>query len=387
MIQADLFHPAELPPRDREAWLSLCAATPVFSSPLLGPDFAEAVGAVRPDARVAVFRQGGAVLGLLAFHLRPSGLARPIGSPFSDYHALITPPDPTLDGPGALAAAGLSAYRFSALLDPYGLFAEQTEAACKGWVMQLGEGGAAAYVEALRTDNPKRAKNYRRLENKLERELGPIELVGPDFDQDAYDLLLRWKRDQLRRTGKHDFLGPDWTRGLMQSLFERREGDFQGLMVTLRAGGRIVAGHFGVRLGETYHPWIASMDPDGGAWSPGQTLLAQAIRKMPELGLTAYDLAPSHDHYKQPFCTTTRAVAEGLALTGSADGRKMAACEEAWALAARGSGAVRRLRRRMDHIAAVELTVGGRLKGMIGAVAGQARRSRAVGADDALSGI
>ncbi len=388
MIEAEVLHPSRLAAGDRAAWLAWCAATPAFGSPLLGPDFAEAVGAVREDARVAVLRRGGAAAGFLAYHARPSGYARPIGSPFSDYHALITPPGAPIGGAWALAAAGVSAYRFSALVDPYGCFAAVPGEADEGYVMRLGEGGAEAYAEQLRQANPKRFKNWRRLENKLEREVGPVTMVGPDHDVAAYDLLMDWKRAQLKRTGLHDFLAADWTRTLMRSLFETRDGDFQGMMITLRAGDRVIAGHFGVRLGDVFHPWIASIDPQGGTWSPGQTLLSQAIRVMPRLGLSSYDLAASHGHYKAPFCLDRVPVREGSAVAATAAGRRQGRREDAWSRASRAAPAVGKLRRRMDHVASVELSMGGRMRGLLQAVAAQGRRGRgADGVDDPLGGV
>jgi CelD/BcsL family acetyltransferase involved in cellulose biosynthesis len=391
MIEAEVLHPAKLGASDRALWAAWCEATPAFHNPLLGPGFTDAVGAVREDARVAVLRDGGLVRGFLPFHARPSGYARPIGSPFSDYHALITAPNAALDGAAALAAAGVSAFRVTSLIDPYGCFAGVQGEVNEGYVMRLDScdvAGAEAYSERLRVENPKRFKNWRRLENKLEREVGPVRMVGPDYDQAAFDLLVRWKREQLKRTGLHDFFGPDWVRVLMQGLFEKRDGDLQGLMVTLRAGDRIIAGHFGVRQGATFHPWIASIDPDGGAWSPGQSLLSQAIKIMPALGLTHYDLAPSHGHYKAPFCLDRVPVREGMAVASTAAGRLRSHAEDAWSLAGRASSVVGKLRRRMDHVSAVELSMPGRVRGLVQAVAAQGRRGRGTaGVDDALGGV
>src|SRR4051812_15871424 len=113
---AEVFHPSKLTARDAEAWRAMCAATPAFGGPLLSPDFARLVGEVRDDARVAVFRKGTEAVGFLAHHRRPDGFARPIGSAFSDYQALVTFPDSGLHAGAALAAAGVSALQFTALV-------------------------------------------------------------------------------------------------------------------------------------------------------------------------------------------------------------------------------------------------------------------------------
>lgn len=380
MIKAEVLHPSQLRPEGVRRWRAWCEADPRFGNPLLGPEFAQAVGAVRPDARVAVLSQDGAPAGYFAYNLRAGCLARPIGAPFSDYHAVISAPGRLLRGGAILSAANLAAFRYGALVDPDGAF-EGVRAQDHGYMMRLGEGGAEAYLDGLRNADPKRFKNWRRLTNKLEREVGAVELVGPDHDQAAFDLLISWKRDQLVRSGLHDFMGPAWAGQLMQSLFERREGPMQGLMVTLRAGGRVVAGHFGVAANGHYHSWIASMDPDGGAWSPGQTLLFQAIAAMPRLGLHTYDLAKSHGHYKAPFCTTTQTVLEGTAVAATPAGRLQACAESAWSLAGKAAPAATRLRRRLDHITDIELSAAGRVKSLLEAVAAQRIRRRVADQD------
>jgi CelD/BcsL family acetyltransferase involved in cellulose biosynthesis len=375
MSPTQTLHPADLSHDDIEAWRAITAADPAFASPLLGPDFARAVGAVRPDARVAIWRRDGVAVGFLPHHLKTGGLARPIGAPLSDYHALVSR-EPMAAGE-ALAQAGLGAFRFTGLIDPQGLFAGAVRADRTAYVIELDQ-DADAYLEALRAQSPKRFKNYRRLQSKIARELGELTLSAPDHDRDAFDQLISWKREQLQRTGAHDFLAPAWTRQLMDTLFATTEGDFRGLMITLRVEGRVVAGHFGVRLGDVYHPWIAATDPELGAYSVGQLFLLQAIAAMPDLGLRTYDLGPGHDHYKAPYALTHRQIGDGTALAAGAAGWRSRLGEGAWRLAGAGCGPIAlRVRRRFETISDVELTLGGRVRGLANAVASKARRSGA----------
>src|SRR5580698_7435112 len=89
-LEAELVHPSDLTADDVAAWRALQAAELTLANPLLGVEFAQAVGAVRADARVAIFRRGGRTIGYLAHHRRPGGFARPIGAPFCDYHGLVS---------------------------------------------------------------------------------------------------------------------------------------------------------------------------------------------------------------------------------------------------------------------------------------------------------
>ena len=377
MLNAEIIRPDALNREDRAVWQSLRADIPAFASPLLGPDFAQAVGEVRRDAAVAVFRRDGKAVGFLAHHRRPNGLARPIGSPFSDYHALIAGPD--LDGAEALRLAGLKEYRFAALIDPHGAFAAGAAGKDEGHsiVMAAPTNPIAAqagvdYLEVLRAGSPKRFKNVRRLDHKLDREAGPLALRAPDRDPATFDTMLGWKREQFVRTGLHDVFAPVWTRRLMRALFERREGPFQGLMITMTAGGAARR----VPFRRARRGALPPLDR-----RPGPRISAPTRRGRPSCGarskpcrasgLRVYDLAAGHDHYKTPFCSHTTPLSEGALASGAGAGGRGLALGRKCAGRTRCAG---RLRRRMDQIASVELTLSGRVKGLVHAVANRARR-------------
>lgn len=360
MLQVDLVRPDALSDAERRAWAAFAAATPAFASPLLSVGFAELVGSVRDDLFVAVARREGEIVGFLPHHRRPFRFGRPVGAPFSDYHAFVCRPDPGVEAEALLAGMGLASFRFTGLIDPYGVFAQAAPDLSPSLQIAF-EGEGADYLETLRAGSPKRFKNLRRLVHKLEREVGDLTIVAPHRDQADFGQLIAWKRQQLQRTGLHDVLGASWTQKLMEAAFDRTEGEFTGLLIGLRIGDRLVAGHFGVRQGDRYHPWIAAHDPALSAYSPGTVFLWKAIEAMRGLGLSAYDLSGGHDHYKRPFASGAVDVASGTARRGGA-------------VLAPKQTALARLHRRMDQIAAVELSLGGRLQGLATAVAAQGRR-------------
>ncbi len=376
MLNARTVHPSDLTADETSAWEALVAAEPAFGNPLLGPDFARAVGLVRSDARVAVYRDGDRIVGFLPHHRRPGGMARPLGAPLSDYHGLIAGAGAGLTGAQALALAGLSAYRFTGLIDPHGVFTDTTQGQAHGYGVTLNE-PPEAYLERLRAASPKRFKNWRRLDSKLEREVGPVRIEASD-DPAVYQQLMDWKREQLVRTGVADFLRPDWTRDLLAN-FAAGRGALRGLTLTMWAGDTLAAGHFGVAQNGWYHPWVASTNPDLGEYSPGQTFLMKAIAAMPALGLTTYDLGPSHDHYKRHYAAPTQSVGEGTAAAATPAGLLAGGRERAWTMAgARRDGLVGSLRRRLDAIAVTELSTVGRVRGFVDAVAAQPRRRLAM---------
>lgn len=352
----------ELGAADVANWNLIRAEEPTLRSPLVGPGFAQAVGRFRTDAQVAIYRRDGRTIGYLAHHRRPGGLGRPIGTPFADYHAMIIRKGEALTGREALQAAGLKAFRHNGLIDGDQVFPDVPSEEL-GYAIGL-DGTAEAYLETLRAASPKRFKNWRRLRHRLE-EIGPLEVHASTVQAD-YDQLMDWKRAQFARTGVQDVLRPAWTHDLMQWLFDLRpetQGAFGGLMVTLHAGGTLVGGHFGVAEQGVYHPWIASTNPEMANASPGQAFLHHAIMAMPKLGLEVYDLGVGTDHYKRPFCNTLRPIGVGLS---RAQGLTVRDGERS---------PIAKIRRRLDHIAAADPTLGGRVHGVIEAALALRKRA------------
>ena len=373
-LEAELVHPGALAPADVEAWRALQAAEPAFASPLLGVEFAQAVGAVRADARVAVFRRGGRTIGFLAHHRRPGGFARPIGAPFCDYHALVSAPDAALGSGEALQAARLGALRLTGLIDPFESFGEAVKTRMPSHRIVLG-GTSGAYLDALWASSGNRLKNYRRYRRSLEKAAGAIRVVGDDRDPQAFERLLAWKSEQFERTGLHDFLAVPWAAALMRGLFTNRTEAFGGQMLSLYAGAKLVAAHFGARQGGWFHPWISAFDPDLRAHSPGTVHQVEAIGAMTELGLTTYDLGPGEDHWKSQFTNENDEVGAGLAVAPNFAGAIARSSDRFWALPPlRDAAVVGRVRNRLDQIAALELTLSGRMQGAAYALTTQRRR-------------
>ncbi|CAN5340561.1 GNAT family N-acetyltransferase [soil metagenome] len=354
------------------AWRAIQADTPAFANPLFGPDFARAVARVRSDVAVAVFSQAGVAQAFFAHHRRPSGFGRPIGTPFCDYHGLVARVGEGPSGEDALRAMGLAAFRHSGLVDPGEAFAS-LEDGPTAFAIELTD-TPDAFLEAARAASPKKFKNWRRLRHRLEEDFGPLLLRASRSPED-FERILNWKRDQFVRTGVQDVLKPDWVCRLMHDLFETDTPTLSGLMLTLHAGDTLVGGHFGIRSGDIYHPWIASTAPELAALSPGQAFLDQAIRAMPGLGLRVYDLGPGHDHYKRPFASTSQVLKAGLTSTPGVRGRISLAADRSWMLGGVGRvGGVDKVRRRLDHIAASDPSLRGRVQGVVAAAMATRRR-------------
>jgi CelD/BcsL family acetyltransferase involved in cellulose biosynthesis len=329
----------------------MIAAEPRFANPLLTFEFAEAVGSVRADAHIAVYRRAGEPVAFLAHHRTASGLARPIGAPFSDYHALITQPDPGISGVEALATARINRFRYSGLIDPWRVFPTSTSGAT-AYRVDL-ERDASDVLADLRARSPEHVRTWLKQARRLARE-GELAFSSLNPSRSDLDVVFALKTAQLRAAGLHDVLSPDWVRALMSRLQET-DGNFRGVLSTLHLGSRVIAGNFGVRAGNSFHSWITSYDPAYARHSPGSVLQLRNLEAMPSLGLRSWDLGTGNEHFKAPLATERSRVLAGVAATGRAS---------AWdrAVVSGSSRPLTRLARRLEQIAAVEPSLSGRLR-------------------------
>ncbi len=344
-----------------DRWAALQRGTPEFGSPLVGPYFAQLVQRHRGDVHVAIATEAGHDVAFFAFHKASHGHVRPVGAPFSDYQAIVSEPGLKLDGTAFLAEAGIERMAVSGLMDPYGWFQSAPLEPTLGYRISVKDGGAAK-LERLQQANHKWAKNLRRRENKMERELGPIRFITGDQDPSALDTVLQIKIDQYLESGLTDVLRPHWVKAMMQDLFSRTNPEFGGCLITLYAGDHLVSGQFGVRQGGWYHPWIASTCPKAHQCSPGIVFLAHMFRHAEDIGIEIIDLALGHSHYKSQFARNPVTVLAGQV------GRRATVASTAH------TGPIGLIQKRLDLIASVEPDLAGRLHAGWAAVTSAPRR-------------
>lgn len=365
MLRCETVKADALSVQDRQAWTTMALATGL-ASPLLHPDFAQTVATTRKDVEIALFRDGRGLAAVFAYHRRPGGFARPIGSAFSDIHAILRRQDVEARDEDLLAMAGLSRARFAALFTP-----DKPPAA---GLEPVGPSRAAVkhstsetLMAELQAEHPKRFKDFRRRLRKLETEHGEVRLEVSESPE-TLDELIGWKRLQYRQTGRHDVLAPRWTAKMMHALFAKQDGAVTGRLYTLRAGGRLIAAEYGPEGQGTFHPWLAAYDPDMSAYSPGHLLVYLLLSRMEEFGLTRYEMGTGHEDYKKYFTNHRSELYSGLARAPHLEERvreaamqlvraSLALCGER----VRGFG--ERMHSRIDHIAAAETSVAGRWAG------------------------
>ncbi|MFN3911283.1 GNAT family N-acetyltransferase [Hyphomonas sp.] len=344
-----IVRPGDLGAGDIAAWNGLRAAHPDYDTPLLSPAFAQCIGRVRRDARVALIEDTAGLAAAFAFHKRPDGLGRPIGAPFCDYSGPVVREGLTLSLRQITAMAGLGGYRTNSLLDPWNVFEAERTGAVRSQLVRMQGLAPADYLEQRRAQHPKRFKNFRRLESQMGRDGHQLTLTWGPLDDRLKAALYGFKSSQYRLSGLVDLVHAPKARALLDVV----AADPAGFQAGLWAGDELVSADFGFREGDAFHPWIAAFNPAFGQYSPGNLLQKQVIEQMGAMGLQSYDLAEGHDHYKKYFTNSGRTIhCADIAVAGWR-GLALSAQAGLWrALGAdAGGSAAGRLKRRIDQAA------------------------------------
>lgn len=347
MITIDILKSNELSAQAQSVWRDMCSQNEFLKSPLLSPDFFHEIAKVRDDAFVAVYKQNGEIIGFLAFHLRPNNFARPIGAPFSDYSALITYPAANINIQTALKLARIAKFRAIGWIDPYNLSGEISGETEEAHAMDF------SMDELAHSASKKHRKNVNRLRRHISDKYGEIEFLYDDTNISHFHEMIRIKRQQTVYTGVHDFLGPPWVQKMLENLWHAPRDGLHGLLITMTAGGKPIAWQFGPKLGDHAHPWIFAYDNEYAQYSPGQIYLMDCSKIVRENGINVYDLSTGSQQYKRTFCNRHSLVTHATITpetNSNPNGTKL-------------PNILKRLSRRMDQIACLELETGARLKG------------------------
>jgi CelD/BcsL family acetyltransferase involved in cellulose biosynthesis len=340
-------------------WRAILAANPALASPYFRPEFARIAGGVSPRASVAVLSRGGRTVGFFP-HQRRGGAVQPLAAPMNDYHGVIARPGlaPSLEEVAeALDAARLN---LTAWVGPTALGEDRRTVQ-----VELGDEGYDGWYAGRRATHGKFFKDKERARRSMEAELGPLRVERDLRDPALLDWLIDLKRDQYRRTGRHDIFACGWTADLLHALL-RAEGDgFGASMAALWAGDRLTAVEYSLHAGDQYHFWFPGYEPSLSRCSPGILLSMETMRLAADHGYRTFDFGFEGEHYKKYFCNGFKVVREAVVLKPGLGAAVSQAAVGALNLAGgdRGDRLRTSVRRRWAAIEACETTPGARMKG------------------------
>ncbi len=368
-MEIEIIRPDALRPEDRAAWDALRATEPGLDHPYLDPRYALAAADV-PGAALAVFRRDGSAVGFFPFQRR-GRLIQPLGAPLTDYHGVIARAGARLD-PAEVAR------RLGGVLRAGGWMAPT--AAVPGFVARTRlatdvTGGREALSARLEERSHRFFKNMRRLRRGFEREHGEPVFTWEERDPAVLDWIIAHKREQYRRSRRHDVFACGWTGALLHRLFETRTADFGLRVSSLRtAAGELVAAEASLDDGRTLHLWFPTYDAAFARHGVGTLLTRLELEEAAEAGYRSVDFGAGDEGYKTALAEPAGVVFEGVAEGPRADLTRLAG-----RLLAGGPPPLRRfqqsLGRRFDIINACETRAADWWAGAAGAAAAAARKS------------
>lgn len=358
--------PEELGASERTLWRSFADASPLHASPFLRPEFADIAGRVAPGARIAVLHRGGRIVGFLPHQMRGRA-AQPLAAPLNDYHGFIMAPGeapPTVSQTPDLIKADSFSVNGWVPADSAGesrkvLMADLTQ----GWEV---------YDARRREAYGKFFKDKDRARRSLARDRDGEVVTRVDVrDPVLLDELIAWKRDQYRRTRRHDVFACGWTVDVLKALMADHQGDFGASLGVMMAGDRPAAMEFSLHAGSRYHFWFPAYAADAARCSPGVLLTQDTMRMKSKDGFEVFDFGFAGEFYKKYFCDLEEQVTEATVF--ARPWRRAADRALATGPASRLTGS---FKRRWAVVEACEITTAGRLRGAASAAAAGLSRLR-----------
>lgn len=302
--------PDELSEHELRTWAQFQEQSAEFDSPYFRPEFSQAVARVRDDVEVAVLLEGGDPAGFFPFQRVGTYAAKPVGGRLSDYQAVICRPGFTFDAKDLVRACGLNVWDFDHVLSEQQAFRPYRRFVDLSPYMDLSQ-GFERYREQLRPSARKELRQTGRLERKITRELGQLRYELSCRDEAAFEQLVQWKSAQYLRSGITNVFGFPWTVKLLREIWSQKSDQFQGVLSTLYAGDKLLAGHFGMRSGGVYHWWFPAYDREYASFAPGRVLLSQTAQACEEHGIRKIDLGRGVAPFKSLAMSGATEVAIG----------------------------------------------------------------------------
>lgn len=294
------------------AWRHAQASDIAFASPYFCPEFTRAVASVRDDVRVVVIENEGRPIGFFPFQRGRFGLGQPVGGALSDYHGVIAPAHAEWQVEDLIRASGLSVWRFDHLSGHAARFAPHSTASAVSPQLDLRQ-GFEHYDQERRKAGSEWSRKTAGLARKLAREVGEIGFEFHDTDPAARRQTLAWKSEQYKRgAGRDVVFSQRWTVGLLEAITAIQTPEFAGVCSMLRVGGRLVAGHVGMRSRTHLHYWFPSYDTGQlSKFSTGSILLMRMAEAAPQHGVEFIDLGKGESQYKRTLMSCAAPLAEG----------------------------------------------------------------------------
>ena len=290
------------------SWRAIQAAEPGLASPLLSPEFTQAVAAVRNDVYVGVIEQDGGAVGFFPHQRGWLSMGRPVGGPLNTLQAVVAPSHVEWDATALIKTCGLSEWTFTRALASQRGFVPYHLRQDVSLFIDLSR-GYDAYAEEKHSSF--RSYDILRRTRKLERDAGALRFEFHSSDAAPLAALLHWKRVRYARQPYDNIFAAAWVRRILEGIHATQTAGFAGVLSVMYAGHEMAAAHFGVRAAGLLHSLVFSYNPRFARYSPGVGLFLRIAEAAPGFGVQRIEVGGGDYPYKRLLANDTITVASG----------------------------------------------------------------------------
>ena len=350
---------------------ALQAVMPGRADPMLNPELARLLCDIRSDTFIAMYEDGDDIAAAWPLHLRAGNWARPLGGPFSDWHAPLFRGDTVVSSQNLLAGCDISGMTVFGYAPSPGEDCVSGERVGAHLTLLPGD-GREAIAELVRRF-PKHTKKMRRVRRNMERDHNDVEIVLDDRRRESFDQIVSMKREQFASTGRHDVLASDWAGRYLDALRQHQSPDLHVRVSTLFLNGRLAAGEINLCSSCVVHGWLTAFNRDYSVYSPGYLITEDIHKDMPSRGQHIYDAGCDLDHYKKYFSNAMAPLDRGVMRASSNRRTPRRLLSASWrgletTLPGRAGEIMGKVRRRSDQILISEIDTPGRARGLANAL-------------------
>lgn len=310
----------QLTPTESEAWDRLLMADPDARRAFMGRSYVSTLSGLGADVLVLVGWASDRPVFFLPMQ-RSAGLPgwfgvfEPVGGVMTDYFGVVAEPGVQIDAERLLRATrgriNLCVYsHLDETQARHGLRADEHRVGLRTRL----QAGPPGHWEVLRQSDRKLVGDTERRERKLVAEHGVLtfEWRSSKPQEDLAWLIDAKKQQYLRTERKQAPLFDERNERLLQELLALRAPDCQGLLSTLKCGGRMVAAHFGLVCGEVLHVWFPVFDRAYANHSPGRMLFRHMFDAAPGHGVLLFDRGEGDTQAKRDFANESHQFGKGV---------------------------------------------------------------------------
>ena len=278
-----------------------CVAEPFFSL-----TFAQVVDRHRPNARVAVVEDDGAIQAFLPFDLGPHRVGMPIGDPMNNLQGFVSG-GATIDARQVIRKAGLRGWRYTAAPAKQCALAAHhyAETLVEALLIDLSDGYESYFASRSKKFTADFGKQWR----SLERRVGPASLEWGSTAPEHIRQLIDWKSDKYG--GTRELFAEPAARSILEELSVSSSEDCGGVVTVLQAGEQVLAVNSILTCPGVIFGWFMGHDPEMKKFSPGKLILLATAEEAARRNITRLELGAGQDDYKSRLSNGSYPVAGG----------------------------------------------------------------------------